>query len=1237
MKNRILFVFILVLMFSFHSKVLANELCSLNGYSVVTINGIITDEAGAKANSFALGYKLGGQYNNQPLTVDYLYNQTHLGGMGDIIDAVAQGVFKEKSDYDLSEMLNDASQKVATQKILLVGHSQGNFYANNFYDKTASRQGGVPSQSIGVYGVATPASHVAGGGKYLTSDTDTVINTTRAGSILNVLKANTHIDFKPSDGDSLGHDFSKIYLTYEGDRIVSDIKFSLDKLQNNNEQNLQKPCISPPELTTLHKVEGVALNMADFIVNNTNQAAIYLTDGVYNVGAAIGSGLRKAGLAVGDTFTGLFANVVGSFTGGKTVAVVPSNNIPSIITSNFDEGRSNQSTQNSTSSLGVTLAEKDSSSSTENVEEAQSDQSVVSDDNKDATDDTINDEQSTTSTSTIETTLPNLGGGGGGGITITVPTVPVPTVDTTAPVITILGNTTETVLVGATYLDAGATASDNIDGAVSVTTSGSVDTDTIGSYTITYSATDKSNNTSTLTRTINVVAPPPAPLNTITISTDTTLGAGEYNYDNLVVTNNAVLTLESDPKSSNNFKGVKLNAVNITIDSGSSISANGKGYDYTGPGSSTGTAAGASYGGLGERGALPTSTYGSAKDPTDLGSGGYGYTHGGGAIKLVVTDTITNNGKISADGDQTSSGGSIYVTTKNLTGNGSFSADGGGLHFGDMYFGSGGGGRVAIYYQTSSFNGIAETKGGCGSYDSYTKSCAKDGTVGFFDTLDNDLTVNTSWLFQKNDSPFNFNHIILTNGAQVTTEEGTNITASNLLVDKASQFTLSDNQISSFTSISINSGSTMTLSKNDSLTAGSLTIAGNSNFTVIPEQILSLTIPNISIDANSSISASSKGYMDGPGIPPIDSVAGASYGGVGLGNVLTSVYGSDTEPTDLGSGGTNYFRGGGAVRLIITDTLTNNGIISADGGANSSGGSIYVTANNITGNGTFSADGGGMYSGGVIFGPGGGGRIALYYKASSFNGTAEAKGGCGSYDGWSRSCAGDGTIKMIDTSTIIPTKSSLKEITIFNITSLTPNVSGIIDENNHAISLTVPFGTDTSAIVPTIMISDKALINPSVSVAQNFTTPVTYTVTAEDGSTQNYVVTITVAPNPNSGTDTILPSITSYTFNGIAGDITINPLANSLPIVISASENVNWMSIKIEKQDNVSVYKTYQSGAGCVDGTNTCTKTWDGILTKGGLLGSQNGVYRIKVHIKDLANNEFYDYLTPYTITVNTN
>jgi hypothetical protein len=74
-------------------------------------------------------------------------------------------------------------------------------------------------------------------------------------------------------------------------------------------------------------------------------------------------------------------------------------------------------------------------------------------------------------------------------------------VDTTAPVITVIGDNPATVELGTTYEDEGATA----DGGETVTSVSDVDSNTVGSYTVTYSATDPSGNTGTATRTVNVV------------------------------------------------------------------------------------------------------------------------------------------------------------------------------------------------------------------------------------------------------------------------------------------------------------------------------------------------------------------------------------------------------------------------------------------------------------------------------------------------------------------------------------------------------------------------------------------------------------------------------------------------------------------------------------------------------------------------------------------------------------
>jgi beta-glucanase (GH16 family) len=79
-------------------------------------------------------------------------------------------------------------------------------------------------------------------------------------------------------------------------------------------------------------------------------------------------------------------------------------------------------------------------------------------------------------------------------------------VDTTAPVITLNGAAEINHSFGELYTDPGATATDSNDGEINVTSSGTVDVDSAGTYTITYTATDAAGNSVTLNRTVNVPA-----------------------------------------------------------------------------------------------------------------------------------------------------------------------------------------------------------------------------------------------------------------------------------------------------------------------------------------------------------------------------------------------------------------------------------------------------------------------------------------------------------------------------------------------------------------------------------------------------------------------------------------------------------------------------------------------------------------------------------------------------------
>ncbi|MBC7923965.1 MAG: M4 family metallopeptidase [Ferruginibacter sp.] len=118
-------------------------------------------------------------------------------------------------------------------------------------------------------------------------------------------------------------------------------------------------------------------------------------------------------------------------------------------------------------------------------------------------------------------------------------------------------------------------------------------------------------------------------------------------------------------------------------------------------------------------------------------------------------------------------------------------------------------------------------------------------------------------------------------------------------------------------------------------------------------------------------------------------------------------------------------------------------------------------------------------------------------------------------------------------------KSAAKDILSFSLAGANAPANGAITGN--AIALTVPANANVTRLIATFSHSPLSTVNVG-SVAQvsgttpnNFSQPVTYRITAEDGSTKNYVVTVrkevitgtpppasgsrpfTLFPNPNNG------------------------------------------------------------------------------------------------------------------------
>lgn len=84
-------------------------------------------------------------------------------------------------------------------------------------------------------------------------------------------------------------------------------------------------------------------------------------------------------------------------------------------------------------------------------------------------------------------------------------------------------------------------------------------------------------------------------------------------------------------------------------------------------------------------------------------------------------------------------------------------------------------------------------------------------------------------------------------------------------------------------------------------------------------------------------------------------------------------------------------------------------------------------------------------------------------------------------------------------------------ITFFSLV-LSPEAVGKINQQQNTILFEVPFGTDVKSIRTSIVISPDATVVPGSGVFQDFTNPVNYRVTAEDGTFQDYIATVNILP-----------------------------------------------------------------------------------------------------------------------------
>ena len=147
-----------------------------------------------------------------------------------------------------------------------------------------------------------------------------------------------------------------------------------------------------------------------------------------------------------------------------------------------------------------------------------------------------------------------------------------------------------------------------------------------------------------------------------------------------------------------------------------------------------------------------------------------------------------------------------------------------------------------------------------------------------------------------------------------------------------------------------------------------------------------------------------------------------------------------------------------------------------------------------------------------------------------------------------------------------PAKDSRKSVFSFTFTSLSPAVNASVDSVQRVITASMPIGTDPSKLTPTIVVSSKSVISPASGVAQDFSKPVTYVVTAEDGTAQSYTVIVTIKKSAAK-------SIKSFVFNLPSATVTatIDSTSRKITAIVPAGTDLTKLTQAISISDRASI------------------------------------------------------------------
>ena len=251
------FVLLLVLLQCFSLFGAVRSSC-VSGTEIFFINGVwVADESDVRDSAITLKLKLRTYIAGTPLdsnrciAVSYAHNRSN--GLLDLAEAIDQSwfdVIPPDLDEHLAKYRRSAQERL--NKLIFIGHSQGNLYASQAYARLTTESPVMTRNDVRVIGVATPERSIAGEQGL---DTTLPYTTLTEDFVADVvfqyvnpfrLRPNTHNNQFPGClSASLCHEFIDSYLNgnMSGPRILNHLVSAITALD-------QPPPPPPPPGTT---------------------------------------------------------------------------------------------------------------------------------------------------------------------------------------------------------------------------------------------------------------------------------------------------------------------------------------------------------------------------------------------------------------------------------------------------------------------------------------------------------------------------------------------------------------------------------------------------------------------------------------------------------------------------------------------------------------------------------------------------------------------------------------------------------------------------------------------------------------------------------------------------------------------------------------------------------------------------------------------------------------------------